>query len=161
MWKNVEKNAFCLQISNIFCIFVAELEDAIRHRGIVERVDGEMATVLIAQTSACAACHAAKMCMASESREKRIEARMTEPLQAGDEVEVLVREQAGWLAVFLAYIIPFLLLVAAVAGFDKMGWSEAKAGTGALVSVAVYYVILRMFRDKLQRKFTFWVRRVS
>ena len=130
-------------MSKFFCIFVAELEDSIRHNGIVERVDGEMAIVRIAQTSACAACHAAKMCMASESREKRIEARMTEPLQVGDEVEVLVREQAGWLAVFLAYIIPFLLLVAAVAGFDRMGWSEAKAGTGALISVAVYYVILR------------------
>ena len=150
-----------MQISKIFCIFVAELEDSIRHNGIVERVDGEMAIVRIAQTSACAACHAAKMCMASESREKRIEARMTEPLQVGDEVEVLVREQAGWLAVFLAYIIPFLLLVAAVAGFDRMGWSEAKAGTGALISVAVYYVILRLFRDKLQRKFTFWVRKIN
>ena len=150
-----------MQISNIFCIFVAELEDAIRHTGIVERVDGEMATIRIAQTSACAACHAAKMCMASESREKRIEAQMTEPVNVGDEVEVMVREQAGWLAVFLAYIIPFLLLVAAVAGFDKMGWSEAKAGTAALASVAVYYVVLRMFRDKLQRKFTFWVRRAQ
>ena len=83
---------------------------------------------------------------------------MTEPVHVGDEVEVLVREQAGWLAVCLAYVIPFLLLVAAVAGFDKMGWSEAKAGTAALVSVAVYYVVLRMFRDKLQRKFKFWVR---
>lgn len=150
-----------MQISKIFCIFVAELEDSIRHNGIVERVDGEMVIVRIAQTSACAACHAAKMCMASESREKWIEARMTEPLQVGDEVEVLVREQAGWLAVFLAYIIPFLLLVAAVAGFDRMGWSEAKAGTGALISVAVYYVILRLFRDKLQRKFTFWVRKIN
>lgn len=150
-----------MQISKIFCIFVAELEDSIRHNGIVERVDGEMAIVRIAQTSACAACHAAKMCMASESRDKRIEARMTEPLQVGDEVEVQVREQAGWLAVFLAYIIPFLLLVAAVAGFDRMGWSEAKAGTAALVSVAVYYVVLRMFRDKLQRKFTFWVRKIN
>ena len=158
MCKNVEKCSFCLQMSNIFCIFVVELEEGIRHRGIVERVDGETATVRIAQTSACAACHAAKMCMASESREKRIDARMTEPVNVGDEVEVMVREQAGWLAVFLAYIIPFLLLVAAVAGFDKMGWSEAKAGTAALVSVAVYYIILRMFRDKLQRKFTFWVR---
>lgn len=150
-----------MHISFFFCIFAAELEDAIRHNGIVERVDGEMAIVRIAQTSACAACHAAKMCMASESREKRIEAHMTEPLQVGDEVEVLVREQAGWLAVFLAYIIPFVLLVAAVAGFDKMGWSEVKSGTAALVSVGVYYVVLRMFRDKLQRKFTFWVRRIQ
>lgn len=152
---------FFLQISFIFCIFAVEMEDVIRHRGIVERVDGEMAVVRIAQTSACAACHAAKMCMASESRDKRIEAHMIEPMQVGDEVEVLVREQAGWLAVFLAYVIPFLLLVAAVAWFAKLGMSEAKAGTVALLSVAVYYVILRLFRDRLQRKFSFWVKKIN
>ena len=161
-----------LQICFIFCKFVPELcaacvlcdykslismEDAIRHTGIVERIDGDMAVVRIAQTSACAGCHAAKMCMASESRDKRIDARLTHPVAVGDEVQVVVREQLGWLAVLLAYIIPFLLLVAAVAGFAKIGWSEAKAGTGALVSVAIYYVILRLFRDKLQRKFTFYV----
>ena len=123
----------------------------------MERIDGEMAVVRIAQTSACAACHAAKMCMASESRDKRIEARLTRPVAVGDEVEVVVREELGWLAVLLAYIIPFLLLVAAVAGFGRLGWSEAKAGTAALASVAVYYVILRMFRGKLQKKFAFYV----
>lgn len=133
------------------------MDNSIRHKGIVERVDGEMATVRIAQTSACAACHAAKMCMASESREKRIEARLTAPVTVGQEVDVVVREELGWLAVLLAYVIPFLLLVAAVAGFGKIGWSEPKAGTAALLSVAVYYVILRLFRDKLQRKFTFYV----
>lgn len=140
-----------------FCSVVV-MEDTIRHNGIVERVEGNTAIVRIAQTSACAACHAAKMCMASESRDKRIEAQMVEPVHIGDQVEVFAREQAGWLAVLLAYIIPFLLLVAAVAGFGHMGWSEARSGTAALVSVAVYYVILRLFRDRLQRKFTFWVR---
>ena len=137
--------------------FVWTVENTIRHRGIVERIDGEIAVVRIAQTSACAACHAAKMCMANESREKRIEARITQPVQVGQEVNVVVREELGWLAVLLAYVIPFIVLVAAVAGLGKMGWSEAKAGTGALVSVAVYYVVLRLFRDKLQRKFTFYV----
>ena len=95
--------------------------------------------------------------MASESREKRIEARLTTPVQVGQTVDVVVREELGWLAVVLAYVIPFVLLVVAVAGLNKLGWSEAWAGTGALVSVAVYYLILRLFRDRLQRKFTFYV----
>ncbi len=124
-------------------------------------MEGDTAVVRIAQTSACAACHAAKMCMASESREKRIEARMVEPMNVGDEVEVIVREQAGWLAVLLAYVLPFVLLVAAVAVLGQLGWSEVQAGTAALLSVAVYLVILRMFRDKLQRQFTFWVRKIN
>ena len=135
------------------------MEEMIRHNGIVEQVKGDRAIVRIGQTSACAGCHAAKMCMASEHKEKRIEGVMLSPMQAGDEVEVQVKEQLGWLAVVLAYVVPFLLLVAAVAGFNRLGWSEAQSGTSALASVAVYYVILRLFRDKLQRKFTFEVRK--
>ena len=133
----------------------------IRHSGIVEQVAGNRAVVRIGQTSACAGCHAAKMCMASEHKDKRIEGVLLEPVQAGDEVEVQVRETLGWLAVLLAYIVPFILLVAAVAGFNKLGWSEAQAGTAALVSVAVYYVILRLFRNKLQRTFTFEIRKIN
>ena len=64
---------------------------------------------------------------------------MIEPLHVGEEVEVLVRERSGWLAVCLAYVVPFVLLVVFVAAFDYLGWSEAKAGTAALVSVAVYF----------------------
>ena len=147
----------CIFFCNFAAVYCVPVEDAIRHKGIVERIEGETAVVRIVQTSACAGCHAAKMCAASESREKRIEARLTHPVAVGDEVDVVVREELGWLAVMLAYIIPFLLLVAAVAGLGRVGWSEAKAGTGALVSVAIYYVVLRLFRDKLQRKFTFYV----
>ena len=137
------------------------MEEMIRHSGIVEQVAGNRAVVRIGQTSACAGCHAAKMCMASEHKDKRIEGVLLEPVQAGDEVEVQVRETLGWLAVLLAYIVPFILLVAAVAGFNKLGWSEAQAGTAALVSVAVYYVILRLFRNKLQRTFTFEIRKIN
>ena len=100
------------------------------------------------------------MCMASERKEKRIEGTLLEPVQTGDEVEVMVKEQMGWLAVLLAYIVPFVLLVAAVAGFNRLGWSEAQAGTAALASVAIYYVILRLFRNKLQRKFTFEIKKI-
>ena len=137
------------------------MEEMIRHKGIVEQVSNGRAVVLIGQTSACAGCHAAKMCMASEHKEKRIEAVLLDNVSVGEEVEVQVRETLGWLAVLLAYVVPFVLLVAAVAGFNRLGWSEAQAGTAALASVAVYYVILRLFRDKLQRKFTFEIKKIN
>ena len=136
------------------------MEGMIRHTGIVEQVSGNRVVVLIGQTSACAGCHAASMCMASERKEKRIEGTLLDSVQTGDEVEVMVKEQMGWLAVLLAYIVPFVLLVAAVAGFNRLGWSEAQAGTAALASVAIYYVILRLFRNKLQRKFTFEIKKI-
>ena len=49
------------------------MADIIKHRGIVEKVEGSHVVVRIVQTSACAACSAKGLCNASESKEKQID----------------------------------------------------------------------------------------
>lgn len=131
------------------------MSDVIQHSGTVDRIDGEVAHVHIVQSSACSACHAAKACMAADRQDKWIDAVCEEPLQVGDEVEVVVKQRAGWLAVLLAYIVPFMLLVLMVWLLSKTGLSEAVTGTMAILAVAVYYSVLRLFRAKLNRRFVF------
>ena len=77
------------------------MEELIRHTGVVMSVNGNMAHVAIVQTSACSACKAKNMCMSSESRQKEMDAFMTEPMVVGDKVEVEVREHLAWRAVLL------------------------------------------------------------
>ena len=67
MYKNKILILHCLQ-----CV-VYKMADIIKHRGIVEKVDGAHITVRIVQTSACAACSAKGLCNASESKEKQID----------------------------------------------------------------------------------------
>lgn len=137
------------------------MEDMIRHNGIVLSTDGESARVEIVQTSACAACKARSMCMSSESQQKIIDARMAEPMKPGDRVEVMVREHLAWRAVLLAYVLPFVVMLAVIVGLDyATDMSEAVVGTLSLCSIALYYIGLGMFKHRLQKQFSFTARRL-
>ena len=137
------------------------MEELIRHEGIVLSIHADMAHVQIVQTSACSACKARSMCMSSESQAKEMDAVMLEKMQVGDRVEVEVRERLAWRAVLLAYILPFVVMMAVIAGLDYFtNWSEAIVGTLSLCSIALYYIGLNAFRNKLQKQFTFTARKL-
>ena len=142
-----------------FFVFMDEL---IRHTGIVLSVSGNTAHVQIVQTSACSACKARSMCMSSESQAKEMDAIMLEPMKVGDQVEVEVRERLAWKAVLLAYILPFLVMMAVIATLDiTTTLSEAITGSISLGAIALYYLILHMFRGRLQKQFVFTARKIN
>ena len=137
------------------------MEELIRHEGIVLSMHDDLARVQIVQTSACSACKARSMCMSSESQAKEMDAVMLEKMQVGDRVEVEVRERLAWRAVLLAYILPFVVMMAVIAVLDyATDWSEAIVGTLVLCSIALYYIGLNAFRNKLQKQFTFTARKL-
>ena len=137
------------------------MAEYIHHEGIVLSVEGTNARVEIVQTSACQACKARQMCLSSESKSKMVDAVMLESVVPGDRVEVTVRETLAWRAVLLAYVLPFLVLVGVVAGVTVWtDWNDATAGGLAIVATAVYYLILSLFRNRLQRQFSFTVRKI-
>ena len=137
------------------------MEELIRHEGIVLSMHDGMARVQIVQTSACSACKARSMCMSSESQTKEMDAVMLEKMQVGDRVEVEVRERLAWKAVLLAYILPFVVMMAVIAVLDMTtSWSEAIIGTLSLCAIALYYLILSAFKHKLQKQFSFTARKI-
>ena len=80
------------------------MADIIKHRGIVEKVEGSHVVVRIVQTSACAACSAKGLCNASESKEKQIDVyEVNAPYQVGEEVVLIGTTSMGMRAVALAF----------------------------------------------------------
>lgn len=130
------------------------MSSQIEHIGQVMSVDGDMAHVRIMQASACGSCAANGRCMAAEAKEKFIDCQISEPLSVGDEVLVLVEQRLGWLAICLAFVLPFFLLVGLVALLGQF-MSEGIAGTIALLSLLVYAGVLALFKGKLKRTFSF------
>ena len=155
----------------------------IKHDGIIIALNGDgTARVRIVQTSACAACKAKAMCASAESAEKEMTVQLTVDslqLTVGDAVEVMVQQKMGWKAVVLAYLLPFFVMLAVMFignGLLAMGDGllaigdgqlamgdgakrEAVLGTVALCAMAVYYLVLGMFKDKLQKEFSFTARK--
>ena len=133
------------------------MADIIKHRGIVEKIDGSHVVVRIVQTSACSACSAKGLCNASESKEKQIDVyEMNPAYRIGEEVVLCGSTSMGMKAVFLAFGIPVLLLLAAL--FVTMRVTDGDAllsAVVALVAVVPYYAILYLMKDKMNKTFSF------
>ena len=135
------------------------MADIIKHRGIVEKVDGSHIVVRIVQTSACSACSAKGLCNASESKEKQIDVYEVKPsYQIGEEVMVCGTTSMGMRAVLLAFGVPLLILVLALGVSMKLTGEDALLSSGiALVSVVPYYIAIYFCKDKLNRTFSFTI----
>lgn len=77
----------------------------------------------------------------------------------GDEVEVLLKASMGFKAVYLAYLIPLVILLAAILGLMALGVGEVVAGLSGIAAVTVYYFLLWLFRGKLQTEYVFTIKR--
>ena len=135
------------------------MADIIKHRGIVEKVDGSHIVVRIVQTSACSACSAKGLCNASESKEKQIDVYEANPsYRIGEEVMVCGTTSMGMRAVLLAFGVPLLILVLALGVSMKLTGEDALLSSGiALLSVVPYYIAIYFCKDKLNRTFSFTI----
>ena len=139
----------------------------IKHDGIIIALNEDgTALVRIVQTSACAACKAKALCASAESAEKEMTVTLANSpspiadIKVGDTVEVMVQQKMGWKAVMLAYLLPFFVMLA-VMFIGNAIWAvrEEILGTVALCAMALYYLVLGLFKDKLQKEFSFTARK--
>ena len=135
------------------------MADIIKHRGIVEKVEGSHVVVRIVQTSACVACSAKGLCNASESKEKQIDVyEVNASYRIGEEVVLCGTTSMGMRAVFLAFGIPMLLLLVAL--FVTMRVTDGDALVSSLVAlfaVVPYYLVIYFMKDKLNKTFSFTI----
>jgi sigma-E factor negative regulatory protein RseC len=135
--------------------------DFLKHHGYVQKIEKERYFISISAQSACSSCHSRGSCSVGGTQEKTIEV----PRQAGQEflegdvVEVLMKKSMGPIAVVWGYIIPFLLLIFALIIFINLLNSEGLAGILAIGILAVYYLILYVFKNKFQKAFQFSIRK--
>ena len=126
----------------------------VSHKGVVVAIDGNKIKVQIESVSACAACHAKGMCTLSDKEDKLIDIETPKAgdKKVGDVVTVVVSRQCGMQAVLLAYILPAIVVILSLVGLLNIV-AEPVAIILSLLSLAVYYTILYLFRNKISSKF--------
>lgn len=132
----------------------------ISHKGRVVSIDKYVTQVEIIQTSACGACHAKGLCGYSDS-ETRIVPVPTNAFamhSVGDEVELCMKRSMGVKAVWIAYVIPLLVLILAVLVASACRLPELYTGLCAIAAVAVYYMVILCFRKRLNNDFVFYIK---
>lgn len=135
------------------------MKDEVMHTGTVVSMTPQLTTVRIVSTSACSSCHAASLCGLSEYTEKAIQV-PTDPYAGygvGDEVRVALKASMGMKAVWIAYFIPLLVLLAVALGLIALGVSEVVSGLCGIAAVGLYYLGVWLLRDRLRDEYVFTI----
>lgn len=131
----------------------------LQHRGIVERIEGDKVVVIVEQQSACAACHAKGLC--SEKGAKReiiVKSAYASQFSVGERVRVaLLSNTMGFSSIIYGYILPLVVLLAALGIAKGIGLNDGIAAVAAISAVAVYYVGLYALRHKIEKKIEFTI----
>lgn len=139
------------------------MTNMIHHSGIVENINSSHISVRITQTSACATCSAKGHCFSADSKDKIIDVidSNASTFRIGESVMVVGETSMGMMAVVLAFIIPFFLLLATLFIFMAIFENELYAGIISLATLAPYYIVLWLNKTRLRRRFTFTIKSIN
>lgn len=127
----------------------------VEHSGIVDHIEGQNVFVKILAQSACISCKLNGVC-GTDTQEKIIEiSNVDTEVKPGEKVSVIMTEKLGMKALFYGYLLPFLVVLTVLIVAIGLTNKEGLSGLIALLSLAPYYAILSLFKDRLKRSFQF------
>lgn len=132
-------------------------ENNICHLGIVVRCEDNCVLVRIESQSACASCQTKSICNLSDLQEKIIEVQHANPskYKPGEVVTINMTTSMGNKALWLGYLLPFVIVMVSLFLFSYLTGSELQAGLISLLLLLPYYLILYAMRNKLKNTFRF------
>ena len=136
-------------------------QETVSHSGRIVSIDPQLITVEIVSESACGACHAKGLCGVGEQKVKQV----TVPtpvspfFEVGEEVYVDLKASMGHKAVWIAYALPLVVLLAVIGVLLKAGAGELVAGLSGIGAVAVYYLVVWLLRGRLRDQYVFTIRK--
>ncbi len=134
------------------------MSQKIEHTGIINRIDKSLIQVLIMQESACSGCHAKGACSSADSDKRIIEVENTDSsLKVGDTVILSGKSSMGLLAVLLAFVLPFLIILFSLFVVQNYSSSEIISATISLSTLIPYYILLSFFGKNMKHKFQFHI----
>lgn len=129
------------------------------HQGVVTDTRKGSVSVKIEAVSACASCAAHSKCGFAESKDKTVDVPTPDwqSYSNGEEVTVHIDEQHGMLAVWIAYVLPALLIIAVIVALSLTGWPEWAVVLAAFATLGIYVAVLYLCRRKVEKNFTLTV----
>ncbi len=138
-----------------------KLNDTVEHEGIVKENTGSIVKVIIHRSSACANCEGKKGCYLSENSNKIIDVTaLDSDYRSGEKVKVVLERKLAINALFYAYILPFIVVIITLFLISAMTGDERLAGIISISVLVPYFLILKAFKSKFERKYSFKLERM-
>lgn len=133
----------------------ADIHETIQHDGIVQEIGNNSVLVTISSSTACSGCHAEGLCNISGKEEKTINITGNYNVSPGDPVIVQMKQSMGYKAIILSYLIPLVILIISLAVLDSLEVKELISGLVSIGILIPYFLLLLLFRKRINRIFTF------
>lgn len=129
----------------------------IEHQGIIREINGNKMKISIIAKSACLSCQLKTSCNVSDVEEKIIDVSCSDSsnYRVGETVDVFYRQTLGYRALFLGYLLPFLIVMFVLIMMIMITKNEGTAGLTALAALIPYYLILNLSKRKINKTFLF------
>ena len=136
--------------------------EQIEHKGVVRSVEEGIVRVAIEVSEACGGCSARKSCAMGQTSKREIEVLTAGALSysVGEVVKVGAKQSLGIVAVILCYLVPLVVMVAALAIAISVGIDEGVAAIISLGVTALYYVALALLKDRISKKIIFTINKI-
>lgn len=132
------------------------ISGSVEHRGVIKDITQKSIKVSLLNVSGCSTCHTKATCSVSDVDNKVIDVVNTgNDFKKGETVKIAFEKSLGPLALFIGYLLPFIMLMLVLIIAWSITGDEIFAGIASLSSVGVYYLFLTLFRNKLKNTFTF------
>lgn len=136
-------------------------DNSIEHAGIVKSVENGQVIVSIESHPACSGCMASGICDLSGQESKEIKTTHYDKVHTGDPVTVIMKQSMGFRALFLGYLIPFLIVLTILITLTSLSISEPVSGLAAVLSLVPYYLTIYLRKEKIGKSFTFTIKKTD
>ena len=136
------------------------MKDSVSHPGVVVGINDKDLDIEILSSSSCGSCGIKSACGMSEMTEKRITVPKPENREfiVGQPVSITMNVSQGNKAALFAYFIPAFLLVTIIVILSNLSVKEWIAAIVGIGVIAVYYIVLSFFKEKLKSEFKYEIR---
>ena len=132
----------------------------ISHEATVQSVDSDSVTVSLSPGVSCSGCQAERSCGMTDKSTRIIKVKGSFDLHTGEKVNVSIMKSQGYMALFLGYLLPLILVVATLIVFSVQHAGELASGLASIGILIPYYIILWIFRRFIGKKFSFNIKTV-
>ena len=118
--------------------------------GIIVKMDNDFIWVSVEQKSACSGCHAKGYCTSTDCKDRviKLNRRNSDKLSVGDCVRVGVSSRVGFMSVFIAFVVPVIVMFFTVyfASFDSK-----YVAVLTVFTVFLYFFIIYLLKNIINR----------
>ncbi len=136
------------------------MKGKIEHQGVIILKEGTHVQVKIVQAAACSGCHAKAICSSAESKEKVVDVydSHADRYSVGDMVKVCGSRSMGKSAVRIAFGIPVFIIISwMLTAILVLHLQDIVSVAILFAMLAVYFIVLRLNKERLSKNFLFWI----